>query len=103
MLKRILNLAISSLFGAFDAVRNLGVRLVGIKPASRCVVLAYHSVTAGEREEFAHQMDVLLKTAKAVPADLAILPADGAAYAAVTFDDGFQNVVDNALPELQQR
>jgi peptidoglycan/xylan/chitin deacetylase (PgdA/CDA1 family) len=32
-----------------------------------------------------------------------VLPADGRAYAAVTFDDGFQNIVDNALPELRKR
>ena len=103
MVKRLLNLAISSLFAVGDWVITRVRRLLGQAPASRCIVLAYHSVSAGERSSFARQMDVLLRLAKPVPADLGVLPSDGAAYAAVTFDDGFQNIVDNALPELRQR
>ena len=67
------------------------------------MILAYHSVSNAERSKFAGQMDVLLRIAKPIPADLNMLPADGGAYAAVTFDDGFQNIVDNALPELRKR
>jgi peptidoglycan/xylan/chitin deacetylase (PgdA/CDA1 family) len=103
MVKRLLNLAISLLFAVGDWVISHVRRLLGQAPASKCVVLAYHSVSAGERSRFARQMDVLLRMARPVPADLGMLPSDGAAYAAVTFDDGFQNIVDNALPELRQR
>jgi peptidoglycan/xylan/chitin deacetylase (PgdA/CDA1 family) len=101
--KRLLNLSISLLFAASDWVRSGVRRLLGRAPASKCMVLAYHSVSDAERAKFAAQMDVLLRIAKPVAADLGVLPADGGAYAAVTFDDGFQNIVDNALPELRKR
>jgi peptidoglycan/xylan/chitin deacetylase (PgdA/CDA1 family) len=67
------------------------------------MVLAYHSVTAGERGRFGRQMDFLLRRAKPVRADVAALPDGRGRYAAVTFDDGLQCVVDNALPELEKR
>jgi peptidoglycan/xylan/chitin deacetylase (PgdA/CDA1 family) len=103
MVKRLLNLVISMLLAVSDWVKDRVSRLLGQTPTSKCVVLAYHSVSTAERPKFAQQMDVLLRNAKPVPAELAELPADGSAYAAVTFDDGFQNIVDNALPELQKR
>lgn len=103
MMKRVLNLIISLLFAVGDWLRSRVYRLLGEEPTSRCIVLAYHSVSAAERAKFARQMDVLLRNAKPIPAELRALPTDGAAYAAVTFDDGFQNIVDNALPELRKR
>lgn len=70
---------------------------------ARCVVLYYHSVPVGQRQRFARQMDILLRWAKPVRADITDpLPA-GQNYAAVTFDDGFQSVATNALPELEKR
>ena len=103
MVKRLLNLIISLLFAVGDWLRSGVHRVLGQASASKCMVLAYHSVSAVERAKFGRQMDVLLRHAKPVPADLGVLPPDGAAYAAVTFDDGFQNIVDNALPELRMR
>lgn len=103
MLKRVLNLAISLLFAVSDWALYGVRRLFGQTPRSKCMVLAYHSVSAGERSEFARQMDVLVRNTKPVRADIEALPPDGGSYAAVTFDDGFQNIVDNALPELQKR
>ena len=103
MLKRVLNLVISLFFAVGDWLRFGFRRLLGLAPASKCMVLAYHSVSADERARFAGQMDVLLRNTKPIPAGVTVLPQDGAAYAAVTFDDGFQNIVDNALPELRKR
>ncbi len=48
-------------------------------------------------------MDTLLRLATPVRADIEVLPPEGGRYAAVTFDDGMQNIVDNALPELEKR
>jgi peptidoglycan/xylan/chitin deacetylase (PgdA/CDA1 family) len=67
------------------------------------VVLAYHRVTERELPLFTRQMDVLLKHAKPIAADVKSLPEGGGNYAAVTFDDGLQCIVDNALPELAKR
>ncbi len=98
MLKRVVNLIISVFVGIADGVKSL----LGRRD-STCVVLAYHSVTEKERAKFAVQMDLLMRKTKPVSADIESLPGDGQAFAAVTFDDGFQNIVDNALPELKKR
>lgn len=103
MPKRIINLTISLFVRACDWLRDRLSRLVGRKARKKCIVLAYHSVTDDQRSKFASQMDVLVRNAEPVRADIAACPVQGEHYAAVTFDDGFQNIVDNALPELKKR
>jgi peptidoglycan/xylan/chitin deacetylase (PgdA/CDA1 family) len=103
MPKRIVNLCGSSLVGAVDWLWERLSRFLGHPEHGRCVVLAFHSVTAGERSRFGRQMDVLLRRAKPVRADVKSLPEGSGRYAAITFDDGLQCVVDNALPELERR
>jgi len=77
-------------------------KLAGKSRPGRCVVLYYHEVPARERERFARQMDVLAHGAKVVPADYSGELESGKTFAAVTFDDGFVSVLENALPELQR-
>ena len=101
--KRIIFLTGSLLVEAGDLLWNNARRLLGLRPHGSCVVLTYHSVTSEERPLFARQMDTLLRYAKPVRADIEALPPKGGRYAAVTFDDGMQNIVDNALPELEKR
>jgi peptidoglycan/xylan/chitin deacetylase (PgdA/CDA1 family) len=48
-------------------------------------------------------MDLLLHLAKPLRGDVRITPLAGKHYAAITFDDAFQSVVANALPELKKR
>jgi peptidoglycan/xylan/chitin deacetylase (PgdA/CDA1 family) len=48
-------------------------------------------------------MDELVKVGTAVSADVANPLRNGLHYVAVTFDDGFQSVLDNALPVLLER
>ncbi|MFQ5738697.1 MAG: polysaccharide deacetylase family protein [Acidobacteriota bacterium] len=69
----------------------------------RCVVLYYHSVRGQERVRFARQMDCLLRWRKPLKAD-DIVPAEASGNSVViTFDDGFQSLIENALPELEKR
>jgi len=103
MPKRIINLTISLFVGVWDWLGDQLSRLVGRKARKRAIVLAYHSVTDEQRSKFASQMDVLIRNAEPVRADIDACPVQGERYAAVTFDDGFQNIVDNALPELKKR
>lgn len=102
MMKRMFNLVMSLLVAAADQVLDVVCRVVG-RPRNRCVVLAYHAVSAKERARFGEQMDVLLRNTKPVPADADALPAGGGRFAAVTFDDGLENIIPNALPELERR
>lgn len=103
MLKRVFNLLVSILVGAADWVIEALGRIVGRSPRAKCIVLAYHSVSDNERALFASQMDTLLRIAKPVHANIKSLPNDGGRYASVTFDDGFENIYTNALPELKKR
>jgi peptidoglycan/xylan/chitin deacetylase (PgdA/CDA1 family) len=103
MPKRIIFLIGSLFVEAGDLLWNNARKLLGLRPRGSCVVLTYHSVTSEERPLFARQMDTLLRYAKPVRADIEALPPEGGRYAAVTFDDGMQNIVDNALPELEKR
>jgi peptidoglycan/xylan/chitin deacetylase (PgdA/CDA1 family) len=102
-MKRIVVVAVS--LGVFlaDGLRRVFDLLVGKRMPAAKVVLYYHSVPEEQRAAFARQMDRLLLWAEPSRADAPILDRPGARYAAVTFDDGYQNIVDNALPELAKR
>jgi len=102
MLKRLINLGVSVLVGVADWLKNTFSRLVGRRPR-RCVVLAYHSVTAEQRAQFARQLDVLVRQVTPIRADIQAPPVQGGHYAVITFDDGLESVFENALPELRKR
>ena len=68
-----------------------------------CVVIYYHEVALSHRRRFAKQMDNLIRWAKPVRADNTTPFEKGGHYVVVTFDDGFQSVIENAIPELLNR
>jgi len=65
-----------------------------------CVVLHYHGVAPEHRILFARQMDALIQRTIPIAADNQQPLRPGEHYAAVTFDDGFLTVAENAVPEL---
>jgi len=78
-------------------------RVAGKTPPGRCVVLHYHALPLRQRQRFARQMDILLRCAKPLRPELKTPLSPGVLHAVVTFDDGYESVVQNALPELQKR
>ncbi len=102
-IKRILKLGISLGFYCASYVWPLVRRWRGVPAKGICVILYYHAVPSQQRARFARQMDLLVRCAKPIGID-GVPPLDGGArYAAVTFDDGFESVFENALPELVKR
>ena len=102
-MKRALKCGISMVVFAASAIgMGLG-RLTGRKRKGLCVVLYYHSVPAELRGEFARQLDVVLQKAKTIGVADRVSLEQSNLYAAVTFDDAFENFVDVALPELTKR
>jgi peptidoglycan/xylan/chitin deacetylase (PgdA/CDA1 family) len=103
--KRALKCSISLLVFLTDRAGKWLRRVVGQTPKGRCVVLYYHSVPATERQLFAHQLDAVLGCADPVHADGAEVThrTSGRDCFAVTFDDGFENFLTEALPELERR
>ena len=67
------------------------------------MILYYHAVPDELRARFAAQMDDVKRYAKPIYADNNHSLEPGNRYVAVTFEDGYQNVVDNAVPELAKR
>ena len=67
------------------------------------MILYYHAVYPQEKEAFARQMDYLLRCTKPIAINKINLLKPGGRYSAVTFDDGFTCVLDNALPVLAER
>jgi peptidoglycan/xylan/chitin deacetylase (PgdA/CDA1 family) len=102
-MKRLLKLLISLFVRAWDISAAVALRIMRRSLEPTCVVIYYHAINPGQRLRFARQLDDLLRLAKPVPADLDALPHSGKHYCAVTFDDGFVSVVENALPELERR
>jgi len=102
MVKRLLKLLLSfayllPLLLAGALVPRAGRRRPG------CRILYYHRVSKGERPAFARQMDLLVRLSHPIPLDR---PGEGTGTgrcSAVAFDDAFQDVVENAVPELVQR
>ncbi len=101
--KRIVKLAISALFWGGACVARFMRRLSGKEAPASCVILYYHSVPAEHRQRFARQMDKLARLTKPIKIDTTPVLSPGVKYSAVTFDDSFDNIFDNALPELFKR
>ncbi len=101
--KRALKCGISLLVFLFSETRKMLARAFGQTPEGKCVVLYYHSVPASERRLFAEQLNVVLRCARTVRTDEKIDLASGRDCVAITFDDGFENFLTQALPELEKR
>jgi peptidoglycan/xylan/chitin deacetylase (PgdA/CDA1 family) len=78
-------------------------RLLGKPVSATWVVLYYHSIPSEKRSAFARQMDVLIHRTSPLRADARLSDSAVGRYASVTFDDAYQNVLENALPELAKR
>ena len=95
---------VGSLVWHIGAVVRTKVRRLQGKPIpGSLVVLCYHAVPQNQRTRFGRQMDLLRQYATPTRADVDTPLLPGERYAAVTFDDGYQSTVENALPELKAR
>jgi peptidoglycan/xylan/chitin deacetylase (PgdA/CDA1 family) len=101
--KRIAKLSISLAYYIYTRTMETIRRLGKGTSSPTCVVLYYHAVAAEHRARFAAQMDVLKRFATPVSAGNESPLRRGEYYAAVTFDDGFATVGENAVPELVRR
>lgn len=69
----------------------------------RCLtILYYHAVPDEDAANFAAQMEHLAKNAELVFADCETLPETDKPIVAVSFDDAFESVADNALPVMER-
>jgi peptidoglycan/xylan/chitin deacetylase (PgdA/CDA1 family) len=89
-------------FAAARGARHLA-KIFGRSLPRSMIVLYYHSVPPSSRAGFARQMAILAQRAHVVPADWSDETDPASPTVAITFDDAYVSVIDNALPELAQR
>jgi peptidoglycan/xylan/chitin deacetylase (PgdA/CDA1 family) len=102
-IKRVIILIVSIAFFLITWLANLLRRLTGKKVRGTAVILYYHGIRPDQREQFARQLDTLMRWAKPIDVAYRSSLSDGERYAAITFDDGFESFLETALPELRKR
>jgi len=103
MIERLLKLSISIVF--YTVYRGIILIYLLLKkpfPAT-IAVLMYHSLKSEQRSRFEKHMDELIKAGRPVRANILGPLMKGQHHIAVTFDDGYQSVLNNALPILIAR
>jgi len=103
MIKRITKLIVSICVFTLDFFIRIFRQILNIKIPGRCVVLCYHAVPIHLLKRFEKQMDSLLRFCIPHTADFTGTLASGQRFVVVTFDDGFQSVLDNAVSVLKDR
>ena len=102
MINRLLKMFISIIF---FVCYNFYLKILSVvkkQNRGKVVVLCYHEVTSRQRKRFARQMNSLKKLAYPVAADSTKIK-NSIRNVAITFDDGFQCLLENAIPELKLR
>lgn len=98
--RRYVKIGISLAYYALRGIFCRSFRLVGRPCPRRLTILYYHAVSSADRIRFARQMDALHRRAHVLPASYRGELPEGKKCVAITFDDAFVSVADNALPEL---
>lgn len=100
MMIRISKIIISVIFIFGYKIYRFLSRVTGGNVPPTFVIVTYHSIKEELVHRFENQMEVLLRYAKPVSLQMEPPAPQHGNYVAVTFDDGFQSVVHNALPVL---
>lgn len=96
-------LVISVIYYLGIATTDLLRGLAGNPARRRLTILYYHGVRADFLFEFRRQMEALSRTVHVIPADFRGEVMPGRRSVAITFDDAFASVWENALPALYAR
>jgi peptidoglycan/xylan/chitin deacetylase (PgdA/CDA1 family) len=102
-LEKVLRFVVS-LFYYYSVIlprRLLGA--LGVQFRQRLVVLCYHGVLKKQREAFAWQMDALMQVGTPIKLPEPWPRNEPDLLIGVTFDDGYANLLDNALPYLNRK
>jgi peptidoglycan/xylan/chitin deacetylase (PgdA/CDA1 family) len=101
--KRIAKLAISLFCYIARGLSRLALQLAGRSPDRKLVILYYHGIPLAYRSNFARQMEAIQRGAQVLPASYRGSLPLGKANVAITFDDAYVSVAENALAVLASR
>ncbi len=102
-LRRVVSLLISIAFYVASYGWRLVLLMCGRRLSPICVVIYYHAIKDEERKTFANQMDMIVRLTTPIVSDRVVPLLPGKHYSSITFDDGFENTIRNAVPELTKR
>src|SRR5262249_24378997 len=101
--KRLAKLTISLAYLVAQGLARFVLQAMGRTPRQRLNILYYHGIPSADRANFTRQMQAIERGARVMPAfHRGSLPADKQ-NVAITFDDAYVSVAENALPELAAR
>ena len=100
---RVLKLLISILYFSYKIFLEKVAWILLSHKTSSCTVLYYHEITTEHRQRFIEQLELIKKWTTPITADIRKIMDNNKRYAVVTFDDAYQNVYFNAIPELKAR
>ena len=103
MIKRIIKIIISLIYILFILSKNSFLRRIKKYSGDSCIVLLYHSIPDIHLNKFYRQLDYIQKKTIPVSIDFDTLSNNSKRFSILTFDDAFQSVLKNALPELYKR
>lgn len=102
-LNRLIKISIALIFYPLWQLWWAIFRLFKAKLPSNLVILTYHAVTPEQKRSLSKQMDILLRKRDPIRLNGPILQNGSGRYVAITFDDGYKSVIQNAFPILQER
>jgi peptidoglycan/xylan/chitin deacetylase (PgdA/CDA1 family) len=103
MIGRLLKLLIAILFYVNYQCIVMIFSLLKKKLPGTVTTITYHSIKPDQHLKFKKQMEDLTKLGTPISADFTDPVKRGAHYIAVTFDDGFRNILYSALPFMRER
>jgi peptidoglycan/xylan/chitin deacetylase (PgdA/CDA1 family) len=101
--KKKLGLAVSLIYFFGMSALKVLLLLVGRPPDRRLTILYYHGISSALRYRFAGQMEALRRDAQVVPTFYQGDLVKEKSSVAISFDDAFVSVLENAVPELVRR
>jgi peptidoglycan/xylan/chitin deacetylase (PgdA/CDA1 family) len=101
--KRMTKLTISLLYYVALTLSRFVLQLTGRSPAGKLIIIYYHGIPHAYRSNFVRQMELIRRGARVLPASHRGSLPSGKANVAITFDDAYVSVAENALPELTSR
>lgn len=99
---RFIKLIISILYFIYLRIEHNIRQILKMDNTNNCVTLYYHSIFENERTSFKKQIQLLSKKTITIPSDFIGELESDKIYSIITFDDAFENLIDNAIPILQK-
>lgn len=100
---RVIKFLLSSIYFVLNRIKHYSAKLLGIKSEPICTVLYYHSIFDNEKQAFERQINLIARKCNVVKSDYFGKLEQSKPNIVITFDDGFENLIRNAIPILKKK